>query len=305
MLLHRTIKPTITPIELNKNDSLLLTLASGEKWEMRLIAADAEVLERCNGLQTDGGHDGGDIAAYAFNATVAINGREIVMHREVASAKTFYEPWEVDGVRIWFDAAACAFRHHGGFMAEKDWRSGIICCPTKQTRWAVQEVGLDICPEPLHDWYPNPSGKLDISQCYIGNDCWMGPYNGGAAHGGLDINMPAGTILTAPLDLDEQFLHNSLAAGNNNNRWTGVRKWSDNSIWVLRASHLVDMLVPQYAPLRRGTPYATTAGTRVGLREHTHFIWRIHEQGGSYLLDPWILMHEIWAQRITKKGNQQ
>ena len=302
MTLNRTIKPTITPFELNKDDALVLTLPSGEKWEMRLLGATAEVLERRAGLHVDRGHEGGDVVSYGCDARVAINGREVVMHREVASDKTFYKPWEVDGVRIWFDAADCAFLHKGGFMAEKDWRGGVVCCPSKQTRWAVQEAGLDICPEPLNDWYPNPSGKLDISQCYIGNDCWMGPYNGGAAHGGLDINMPSGTVLTAPIDFDEQFLYNSLAAGNNNNRWMGVRKWPDSSIWVLRACHLVDMLVPQYAPLTRGTPYATTAGTAVGLREHTHFVWRVYEQGSSCFLDPWILMHEIWAQRARVTG---
>ena len=40
-----------------------------------------------------------------------------------------------------------------------------------------------------------------------------------------------------------------------------------------------------------------TAGTYVGLREHTHFVWRVYEQSGTYFLDPWILMHEMWAQR--------
>ena len=32
MILQRTIKPTITPFELNKEDSLHLTLSRGEKW---------------------------------------------------------------------------------------------------------------------------------------------------------------------------------------------------------------------------------------------------------------------------------
>lgn len=297
MILQRTIKPTITPFELNKDDTLLLTLSGGNTWQMKLIDATAEVLERGDYLHTDLGHDGGDIISYGFDARVLINGCEYTMHREVASDNTFYKPWEIDGVRIWFDAASCAFRDKGGFMAEKDWRSGVICCPTKLTRWAVQESGMNICPEPLHEWYPNPSGKLHISDCYIGNDCWMGPYNGGAAHGGLDINMPAGTILTAPFDMDEQFLYNSLATGDKNNRWTGIRKWPDGSIWVVRTNHLIDMLVPQYEPLKRGTAYATTAGTFVGLREHTHFVWRVYEQSGAYFLDPWILMHEIWEQR--------
>ena len=62
------------------------------------------------------------------------------------------------------------------------------------------------------------------------------------------------------------------------------------------------MITPERTPLARGTPYATTAGTFVGYHEHTHFVWRVFEQGGTYFLDPWILMHEIWAQRPTQAG---
>lgn len=297
MIFERTIKPTITPCILDKNDILRLTLSSGKKWEMKLLDASAEVVKRRDDMVIDSGHESGDIAAYGFDAEVEINGHKTTVHREVASDNTFYEPWEIDGVRIWFDATSRIFSARGGFMAEKDWRGGFVCCPARLTRWAVQEAGIPICPEPLHDWYPNPSGKLHTSECYVGYDCFMGPYNGGAAHGGLDINMPNGTILTTPIDVDDQFLYNSLAAGNNNNRWSGFRKWADKSIWELTVCHLVDMLVPEHIPLKAGTPFATTAGTFVGAREHSHFVWRIYDQQGTYFLDPWILMHEIWAQR--------
>lgn len=205
-----------------------------------------------------------------------------------------------DGVRLWFDAASCTFKEMGGFMEEKDWKGGMLCKPFKLTRWALQEEGLPICPEPLGDWYPNPSGTLDIRNCYTGEDCWRGPYNGGATHGGLDINMPAGTILTTPIDLDDQFLYRSLKAGFTNNNWIAHRRWADGSTWELITCHIIDMLVPERTPLKRGTPYATTAGTFVGAHEHTHFTWRVWEQGGSYFLDPWILMHEIWAARVPR-----
>ena len=297
MILQRTIKPTLTPFELNPDDVLELTLADGRRWTLTLLNASAEVVARGFDRYHDGGHAGGDITVYAFSARVLINGREHTMRREVGSQACFYEPWIIDGVRVWFDAAACAFKEMGGFMEEKDWKGGLFCKPFKLTRWAVQQAGLAICPGPLGDWYPNPSGMLDIRNCYTGEDCWMGPYNGGAAHGGLDINMPKGTVLTAPFDLDDHFLYNSVAAGFNNNRWTGSRRWADGATWELGACHLIDMLVAEHTPLKRGTGYATTAGTRVGFHEHTHFIWRVFEQGGAYFLDPWLLMHEIWAQR--------
>lgn len=294
--LQRTIKPTITPCLLGEDDILELTLRSGKTWEMQLMSASADVVSRGFDRYHDRGHASGDITVYAFEAIVTINGSEYRMRREVGSDQSFYLPWCIDGVRIWLDAAACIFKDAGGFMEEKDWRSETICKPQRLTRWAVQEEGLSICPEPLHDWYPNPSGTLSIRDCYTGEDCWMGPYNGGAAHGGLDINMPAGTLLRAPIDLDDHFLFHSVAAGFINNRWVGSRRWPDGSDWQLQASHLIDMTVAERTPLAAGTAYATTAGTRVGQREHTHFKWRVSEQGGSYWLDPWILFHETWAQ---------
>lgn len=294
MLLERCIKPTLTPFHLNPNDTLRLTLSSRGIWEMTLEAASAEVVARGFDRYHDRGHARGDISVYAFTATVRINGTPYVMRREVGSQASFYEPWTIDGVDIWFDAAACCFTSRGGFIEEKDWGAGLICKPDRLTRWAVQEAGHPICPGPLHDWYPNPSRTLGIGECYTGEDCWMGPYNGGAAHCGLDINMPAGTVLTAPIDLDDHYLFNNLSAGFNNNRWIGVRRWPDGSEWQVQTHHLIGMMVPERTPLKAGTAYATTAGTAVGRSQHTHFLWRLIEQGGAYLLDPWILFRAIW-----------
>ncbi len=48
--------------------------------------------------------------------------------------------------------------------------------------------------------------------CYRGEDTWMGTYRGRTlqAHGGLDINHPEGTPLFAPLNLDDNFLYESV-----------------------------------------------------------------------------------------------
>jgi hypothetical protein len=297
MIFERHVKDTLTPFGLSPGDTLRFTLQHGSAWEMSLVKASAQVVARGFDAYCDPGHARGDIRAYTFEAVVNINGREHVLRREVGSTASFYEPWTIDGSRLWFDACGCAFKKQGGFMEEKDWRASLICEPHRLTRWAIQEAGLPICPETLHEWYPNPSGRIEIGDCYMGEDCWMGPYNGGAAHCGLDINMPAGTLLTAPISFDEHDLFNSLAAGFRNNRWIGLRRWPDGSQWQLQAHHLIDMTVPEHGSLAAGTPYATTAGTAVGRREHTHFVWRIVEQGGTYLLDPWIIFHEIWRHR--------
>ena len=105
---------------------------------------------------------------------------------------------------------------------------------------------MPICPEPLHPWYPNESGMLHIGDCYNGEDCWMGPYGGAAAHCGLDINMQAGTVLTTPFALDDQYLYNAVASGFTNNRWRGRRRWPDGSTWWVQTHHLIDMLLPAY-----------------------------------------------------------
>ncbi len=292
-VLERKSKLTLTPFGLNHEQTIHFALSDGRIWEMTLLRTSAEVLAHDYPPEfRDPGHDSGDISAYAFSCEVLVNGRAHRLRREVGTQSSFYEPWEIDGVRLWFDAASCAFKYDGGFIAEKDWRYGLICMPSQKARFAVQELPSPICPEPLRPWYPNDSGRLDIRQCYNGEDCWMGPYGGGSAHCGLDINMPAGTVLSAPISFDDHYLIRSIDSGFRNNFWRGVRRWPDGSEWWLETAHMIRLTVPERTPLKAGTEYAVGAGVFVGNHEHTHFNFRIIEQGGDYFLDPWIL---FWA----------
>lgn len=296
MIIERQSKPTLTPFGLNYGDTIYFTLRNGRNWQMTLLGTSAEIIEHDPTARgnRDEGHECGDISAYAFFCELLVNGREVRIRREVGTQASFYEPMKLDGVHIWFDAAACAFRDAGGFMAEKDSRWGLICKPAHKTRFVVHEADISICPEPVYPWYPNDTGRIDIRNCYCGEDCWMGPYSGASAHCGLDINMPAGTRLSAPIAFDNHYLFNSTANGFDNNRWRGERRWPDGSEWRLQSHHLIQMLVPERTPLERGTPYATTAGVAVGLHEHTHFIFQVIDQGGEYLLDPWILFWQMF-----------
>ena len=61
----------------------------------------------------------------------------------------------------------------------------------------MQEAGLPICPGPLAPWFPGAVNPPNIRDCYNGEDCWMGPYGGAAAHCGLDINMPKVATVSA------------------------------------------------------------------------------------------------------------
>lgn len=297
-MLTRVSKPTVTPFGLHCGETCQFTLQDGQVWRMQLLDTAAEIIERDYARYNyhENVDEGGEISVYAFSALVKINGQDYLLRREVGTQASFYEPWVIDDVRIWLDAVAVAFTSDGGFMREKDWRYGWICAPYQSARFVIHEADLPICPEPLLPWYPNESNMLNISDCYNGEDCWMGPYDGAFAHCGLDINMPYGTVLTSPFTLDDQYVFNSVAAGFNNNRWRGVRRWPDGSEWWIQSHHLIDMLVPAHQPLLAGAPYATTAGTFVGSHEHTHFMFHVHEQGGEYLLDPWILFWAIFRQ---------
>lgn len=295
-LFERKCQPTLTPFGLNHGDTLRFILRDGNAWELTLLKTTAEVIARDYAAYKyrDPGHESGNISAYAFACEALINGRRQQLRREVGTQASFYEPWEIDGVRLWFDAVFCVFKEEGGFMAEKDWRGTLICKPQHHARFAVQEAGLPICPEPVRLWYPNETRRIDIRQCYNGEDCWMGPYGGAAAHCGLDINMKSGTVLSAPIFFDDHYLFNSTAAGFDNNRWRGVRRWPDGSEWWLQSHHLVRMLVAERTPLKAGAAYATTAGVMVGAHQHTHFLFRVLSQGGDYLLDPWILFWQAF-----------
>ncbi|MCX8035839.1 MAG: twin-arginine translocation signal domain-containing protein [Candidatus Sumerlaeia bacterium] len=155
-VLERKSKATLTPIGLNHGETLRFVLRDGRPWEMTLLATSAEVIRRHSARRgrLDPNHESGDIAAYAFDCDVRINGTAHHLRREVATQASFYEPWEVDGVRLWFDAVSCAFKEDGGFMAEKDWRGGLLCKPFHKARFAVHEADLPICPEPMLPWYP-------------------------------------------------------------------------------------------------------------------------------------------------------
>ena len=111
--------------------------------------------------------------------------------------------------------------------------------PRKDVRLALQDATLPIAPQVLRPWYPNPDNWIDAGESYNANDVWMGPYHGADLHGGVDINMPIGTPLWAPIDFDTQFYFNSLEKGDNNNRWRGIRTWPNGQRWVLQAHHLV------------------------------------------------------------------
>jgi hypothetical protein len=294
MILARQARETLAAVEMLHGDTLKFRLRNGSEVPIELLDTGAAIIE--TNLPLPLAEDRKGRTTYRFWADLRVDGREIRYEREVGTDKSFYEPLTVSGVNIWLDAVDEIF----AFMLETHGPCRLNpTCTSKpphyhHARLAVQDAALRICPEPVHPWCPLPEGGLRIEMCYTGEDCWMGAYFGASAHGGLDINHPKGTLLYTPIDLDDQFLVNSVAHGWTNNRWHGIRHWPDHSTWVLRSAHMVKQLVPEHTPVRAGTVYAEGAGVWVGQAEHSHFAFSALDHGSFIRLDPWILFWQMY-----------
>ena len=287
----RVAKDTITPVSLNHGDELHFTLRDGSTRKLKLLSTEAKVAE---GTPQK-------VKKYTFSAVLMVDDQRCEITRVVPAQESFYEPLEIAGMRIWLDAVSAIFKDDGGFLGEKDVANGGPSCrPTRKARLVVSDVHDRICPEKLVWWYPETADRIDIKRCYRGEDCWMGPYDGVGAHGGLDINMKSGTPLYAPINFDEHYLFDSLKEGDNNNRWRGIRRWNNGSVWWLQAHHLNKMVVPERGPLKAGTLYAETAGVHIGVTQHTHFVLRIFEEGEAHFVDPWIVFWQTFRDNAKK-----
>ena len=217
----------------------------------------------------------------------------MTMLRYVPTQESFYEPYVVNGLRIWFDGV----KQIGELFNENHG----ACVPKKDVRFAFQDAERPIAPQILSPWYPNTNNALDVHEAYNGDDVWMGTYFGSDLHGGLDINMPIGTPLWAPFDLDDHFYFNSIAQGHNNNRWRAIRRWPNGDRWTIQVHHLLELLIPEHTIIEAGiVTFAAAAGELTGSHAHSHFVFKIGEEGHEILLDPWILFWRIFENNREK-----
>jgi hypothetical protein len=146
----------------------------------------------------------------------------------------------------------------------------------------------------MKPWFPIKERIIDVGTCYNGDDPWLGPYLGKACHMGMDINMPKGTALYAPIDFQDQWIFSA------DHRWRGVRRWPNGDIWALQSHHVEKLLIKQREPLKAGVHYAEAAGKGIGSHQHSHFEFRTGEgvlnrgQLGGTEIDPWILFWQIF-----------
>lgn len=284
-VIERRAGETLTAVELEEGETLHFQLKSGRTQVITLEETWARTLLTNLPTPKKGFHGGWSV--YSFGCRVRIDGQPLTMIRHAPVQESFYEPYVVNGVRIWFDGV----RKIGQLFNETHG----ACLPRKAARLALQDASLPICvEEELRPWYPNAGLRIDVYDSYNGDDVWMGPYQGADLHGGLDINMPIGTPLWAPIGFQEQFYFNSLAQGANNNRWRGIRRWNNGQRWVLQAHHMTRLLVPENHPVPQGTHYAEAAGILTGSQAHSHFVFKVGEEQEEVLLDPWILFWQVF-----------
>jgi PKD repeat protein len=292
-VVERKATSTLTAVELEHGDTLRFTLGNGHTRTLVLDDTWAEIL--LTNLKTPKGGFGGGGTLYRFGCRVTIDGQPMTMIRYVPVQESFYEPCVVNGMRIWFDAV----KKIGDLFNENHGD----CLPRKAARFAIQDATQSICSEQEpRPWYPNRNNFIDVHESYNGDDVWLGPYQGADLHGGLDIDMPIGTPLWAPFGIDEQFYFDSLAQGQNNNRWRGIRRWSNGQRWVIQAHHMTRLMVAQHTPLEQGAHYAEAAGVLTGSHAHSHFVFKVGEEGAEILLDPWILFRQIFENNKRRAG---
>ncbi len=282
-IIRREAKDTLTAVELNRGETLRFRLINGQIRELTLHETSAEIL-----LKGEGG------TLYHFTCTVTIDGHKMLMERYVGSQESFYEPYVINGMRIWFDAVTDIFN----FLREVHGK----CKPSKDARFAIADASIPICPEEVKTWCPLGREFIDIKDCYNGDDCWLGAYDGVEAHGGLDINHPKGTEIYTPISVDDQYLYNSINRGDGNNRWCGIRKWPNGDVWKIMVSHILRLLNPEHQPLLAGAHIAEGAGVEVWSHDHSHFVFTVTDEDGQEIhLDPWIIFWQIFDNNKNRK----
>lgn len=93
VVLERAAKDTLTAVELDPGDTLRFKLRNGQVRTLVLDETSAAILERV----APGG------VVYHFTCRVRIDGHAMTMERYACTQEIFYEPYVVNGLRIWFD----------------------------------------------------------------------------------------------------------------------------------------------------------------------------------------------------------
>ncbi len=284
-------KITLTVVELNEGDEVKYELQTGRIVHLKLIKNESEIIFSTIDLPGQGSST--DASVYKMKCIVNIDGQNLEMIRYVPVQESFYEPYNVNGLRIWFDAVKSIDRFYNENHGD--------CLPKKEVRLALHDASLPISPEEITTWCPISEYYPDVKLCYRGEDTWLGTYFGTDLHGGLDINMPSNSPLWAPVSFDYNYTFNSLKSGHNNNRWRAFKHWDNGDIWIVQTHHHNELIVPEFKEINKGTKYAFSAGTLAGAHTHTHFVFKVKQPGfDEFFIDPWIIFWQILENKKNK-----
>ena len=105
--LFRVRKATMTPVELAHGETLVYESGDGETLELKLTGTAARILytNRERILRDESGNDRGNMyrarLLYTYTINLEVNGIPMTMRRYVGSQESFFEPYVINGVRIW------------------------------------------------------------------------------------------------------------------------------------------------------------------------------------------------------------
>ncbi len=303
-------KQTITPVKLSHGEIVEYIRKDSGTLRIELLSTSANILYTNRDKIPNGepvGGRGNQYRArllYEITADVLVNDLPMTMRKYVGSQESFYEPYVINGVRIWFDAVSDIFEQDGGFLStarNADGRGNLIVDdkPNKNARFVFQDMTNRIAPGEIHAWFKDSAYRdknfiykenfIDIGRTFNGDDVYLGAYLGGESHGALDINMEMNSLMYAPFDLDEQ----------EGIRAEGTKTWPDGSTWAINTGHVIEKYVPDNTPVKGGTPYGRGARRACWWHPHAHFGFEIIESGIRYDIDPWILLHTIFLDRSS------
>ena len=277
-IIKRNFKETMTPIEVNHGETLKYTRKDGSVLTIELLSTSANILYTNKGKipADESGSDLGDMyrarTMYEFTCEVLVNGLPLEMRRYVGSQECYYEPYVINGVRIWFDGVSDIFVEDGGFLTHNH----APCMPKKKARFVLQDMTQRICPGEIHAWFKDGEDKdenfiyknnfIDIGRAFNGDDSFMGAYLGGQAHGGLDVCMAQNSLMYAPFDLDTQ----------KGIRANGSKTWPDGSEWRINTGHIIEKYIPDNTPVNGGEVYGLGAIKDCADHPHAHFAFEIY-----------------------------
>ncbi len=57
---------------------------------------------------------------------------------------------------------------------------------------------------------------------------------------------------------------------------------------------MTELTVPEHQQITKGQQFAKGAGVLSGAVDHSHFVFKVYDEGEIVLLDPWILFWQMY-----------